>query len=79
MLLASLLLGWFRLHHDSWVPAPYAAVIAVLVFTVALLILGRAHTVQNRRAGDMLLWSGSRRWRWPRRPRLPDRLARRTR
>jgi len=58
VLLASLLLGWFRLHHDSWVPAPYAFVIAVLVFTVALLILNRAHTVQNRRAGDMLLWSG---------------------
>src|ERR1700742_36194 len=44
VLLASLLLGWFPLHHDSWVPAPYAFVIAVLVFTVALLILNRAHT-----------------------------------
>ena len=58
VVLASLLLGWFRWHHDSWVPAPYAAVISVLVFTVALLILGRSHTVQNRRAGDILLWSG---------------------
>ena len=58
VLLASLLLGWFRFRHDSWVPAPYAAVIAVLVFTVAMLILGRSHTVQNRRAGDMMLWSG---------------------
>src|ERR1700689_761232 len=58
VLLASLLLGWFRYRHDSWVPAPYALVIAVLVFTVALLILNRAHTPQNRRAGDMLLWSG---------------------
>src|SRR6185437_6862929 len=58
VLLASLLLSWFRFRHDSWVPAPYAAVIAVLVFSVALLILSRAHTVQNRRAGDMLLWSG---------------------
>src|SRR5271156_5293837 len=58
VLLSSLLLGWFRLHHDSWVPAPYAFVVAVLVFTVALLILNRAHTVQTRRAGDMLLWSG---------------------
>ncbi len=58
VLLASLLLGWFRLRHDSWVPAPYATVIAVLVVTVALLILNRSHTVQNRRAGDMLLWSG---------------------
>lgn len=24
VLLASLLLGWFRWQHDSWVPAPYA-------------------------------------------------------
>ena len=55
VLLASALLGWFRWQHDSWVPAPYAAIIAVLVITVALLILGRAHTVQNRRAGDILL------------------------
>jgi type VII secretion integral membrane protein EccD len=58
VVLASLLLGWFRLHHESWIPAPYAAVISVLVFTVALLILSRSHTVQNRRAGDILLWSG---------------------
>src|SRR5258708_5190959 len=58
VLLASLLLGWFRYRHDSWVPAPYALVISVLVFAVALLILNRAHTPQNRRAGDMLLWSG---------------------
>ena len=58
MLLAVAAAGLVPLHHDSWVPAPYAAVIAVLVFTVALLILNRAHTVQNRRVGDMLLWSG---------------------
>ena len=58
VVLASLLLGWFRYKHESWVPAPYAFVISVLVFTVALLILNRAHTPQNRRAGDMLLWSG---------------------
>jgi ESX secretion system protein EccD len=56
--LASLLLGWFRFKHDSWLPAPYAFVIAVLVCTVALLILNRAHTPQNRLAGDILLWSG---------------------
>jgi type VII secretion integral membrane protein EccD len=58
VLLASALLGWFRYQHDSWVPAPYAAVIAILVVTVALLILGRAKGVQDRRAGDILLWSG---------------------
>jgi type VII secretion integral membrane protein EccD len=58
VLLGSVLLGWFRYKHESWVPAPYAFVIAVLVCTVALLILNRAHTPENRRAGDMLLWSG---------------------
>ena len=58
VLLGSALLGWFRWQHESWVPAPYAAVIAVLVISVALLILGRAKTVQDRRAGDILLWSG---------------------
>ena len=58
VLLGSALLGWFRWQHESWLPAPYAAVIAVLVISVALLILGRAKTVQDRRAGDILLWSG---------------------
>jgi type VII secretion integral membrane protein EccD len=58
VLLGSGLLGWFRTQHASWVPAPYAAIIAVLVITAALMILGRAKTVQNRRAGDILMWSG---------------------
>ena len=58
VLLGSGLLGWFRWQHESWVPAPYAVIIAVLVITAALMILGRAKTVQNRRAGDILMWSG---------------------
>jgi type VII secretion integral membrane protein EccD len=58
VLLGSGLLGWFRWQHESWVPAPYAGIIAVLVITAALMILGRAKTVQNRRAGDILMWSG---------------------
>ncbi len=58
VLLGSALLGWFRWQHDSWVPAPYAAIIAVLVISVALLILGRAKSLQDRGAGDTLLWSG---------------------
>jgi type VII secretion integral membrane protein EccD len=58
VLLGSALLGWFRYQHDSWIPAPYAAVIAVMVISAALLILGRAKTVQDRRAADILLWSG---------------------
>jgi type VII secretion integral membrane protein EccD len=58
VLLGSGLLGWFRSEHESWLPAPYAAIIAVLVITAALMILARAKTVQNRRAGDILMWSG---------------------
>ncbi len=58
VLLGSGLLGWFRSQHESWVPAPYAVIIAVLVITAALMILGRAKTVQDRRAGDILMWSG---------------------
>jgi type VII secretion integral membrane protein EccD len=58
VLLASGLLGWFRVRHDSWLPSIYAAVIAVLVLTVALMILVRAKTDPNRRAGDILLLSG---------------------
>jgi type VII secretion integral membrane protein EccD len=30
VLLATALLGWWRWHHDSWLPAVYAVVIAVL-------------------------------------------------
>jgi type VII secretion integral membrane protein EccD len=58
VLLAAGLLGWFRVRHDSWLPTIYATVIAVLVLTVALMILMRAKTDPNRRAGDILLLSG---------------------
>ncbi len=60
VVLASGLLGWFRWRHpdDSWIPAAYAGVIAVLVLAVSVLVLMRAKTVPNRRAGDMMLWSG---------------------
>src|SRR6201995_4702085 len=58
VLLGSALLGWFRWQHDSWVPSPYALIIAVLTVAVALLILSRAKSVQDRQAGDILLWSG---------------------
>jgi type VII secretion integral membrane protein EccD len=58
VLLAAGLLGWFRVRHDSWLPTIYAAVIAVLLLTVALMILTRAKTDPNRRAGDILLLSG---------------------
>ena len=68
VLLASLLLGWFRHQHDSWVPAPYALVIAILTVTVALLI--------PRSAPRPTAGPGS---RCPPRLRPPARLARQMR
>ena len=58
VLLAGAVLGWYRWRHDSWLPAIYAGVIAVAVLAVAMLILARAETVQERRVGDILLLSG---------------------
>jgi type VII secretion integral membrane protein EccD len=58
VLLATALLGWWRWSHDSWVPALYAAVIAVVVLTVATIILARSRAVPGRRVGDVLLASG---------------------
>jgi hypothetical protein len=58
VLVASALLWWWRWRSDSWLSAIYAAVAAVLVLTVATMILMRAKTESNRRAGDILLWSG---------------------
>jgi type VII secretion integral membrane protein EccD len=52
------LLGWWRWRDDSWLTAGYAAVIAVLVLSVAMLVLTRSTTVTGRRAGDMMLLSG---------------------
>jgi type VII secretion integral membrane protein EccD len=58
VLLASALLGWWRWRSDSWLSAIYAAIVAVLVLTVATMILMRTTTEPARRAGDMLLFSG---------------------
>jgi type VII secretion integral membrane protein EccD len=58
VLLASALLGWWRWRDDSWLSAIYAGVIAVLVLSVSVLILMRAKTVPDRRAGDIMLLSG---------------------
>ena len=57
-LLATILLGWYRLHDTSPLSAACAAVTAVLMLTVATLVLSRAETVENRRAGDIMLLSG---------------------
>ncbi len=55
---ASLLLGWWRWHHNSWLPTVYAAVIAAMVLTVAMMLLMRARTQQDRRVADIMLVSG---------------------
>ncbi len=55
---ASGLLLWYRWHHNSWLPTAYSAVIAAVVLGVALMLLMRARTDQDRRVGDILLLSG---------------------
>jgi type VII secretion integral membrane protein EccD len=55
--LASGLLGWWRWHHNSWLPTIFTAVIGVLTLAVALLLLMRATTDQDRRVGDTILLS----------------------
>ncbi|EUA42688.1 ESX-5 secretion system eccD5 domain protein [Mycobacterium xenopi 4042] len=79
VLLGSALLGWWRWQHESWLPAPFAAVIAVLVLTVATMILARSKTVPDRRVGDILLLSGLVPLAVAIAATARDRLARRTR
>lgn len=58
VLLATGLLGWWRLRDASPLTAIYSALVAVLILTVSGLMLGRAKTVEDRRAGDIMLLSG---------------------
>jgi len=55
--LASGLLGWWRWHHNSWLPTIFAAVIGVLSLAVAIMLLMRATSDQERRVGDTILVS----------------------
>jgi type VII secretion integral membrane protein EccD len=55
---ASGLLGWWRWHHNSWLPTVYAAIIATLVLSVAIMLSMRAKTVSDRRVADTILLSG---------------------
>ena len=52
------LLGWYRFHHNSWLPTVYAAVIAAVVLGVSLMLLMRARTQPDRRVADTMLLSG---------------------
>src|SRR5262249_25644693 len=51
-------LGWWRWHHYAWLTTIYATVIAVLALAVAVLVLMRANTRHDRRAGDIMLMGG---------------------
>jgi type VII secretion integral membrane protein EccD len=55
--LASGLLGWWRWHHNSWLPTIFAAVIGVLSLAVAIMLLMRATSDHDRRVGDTILVS----------------------
>ncbi len=58
VVLASGVLGWWRWHHNTWLTTVFAAVIGVLVLTVAVLLLMRAKTDADRRIADIMLMSG---------------------
>jgi type VII secretion integral membrane protein EccD len=57
VLLASVLLGWWRWHHNSWLTTIYAAVIAVVALGVSMMLLMRAQTQADRRVADIMLVS----------------------
>jgi len=52
------LLGWWRWHHNSWLPTVYSAIIAALVLSVAILLAMRAKTHSERLVADIMLLSG---------------------
>src|SRR5262249_43269046 len=55
---ASSLLGWFRWHHNSWLPTVYSAIIAAVVLTVATMLAMRAKTHSERLVADIMLLAG---------------------
>ncbi|MCV7377352.1 type VII secretion integral membrane protein EccD [Mycobacterium alsense] len=55
---ASALLAWWRWHHNSWLPTVYAAIIAAIVLSVAIMLAMRAKTDSDRRVADTILLSG---------------------
>ena len=52
------LLGWWRWHHNSWLPTVYGAIIATLVLAVAILLAMRAKTPSDRSVADIMLLGG---------------------
>ncbi|ORW95784.1 type VII secretion integral membrane protein EccD [Mycobacterium sp. IEC1808] len=55
---ASGLLGWWRWHHNSWLPTVYSAIIAAIALTVAIMLAMRAKTDSDRLVADIMLLSG---------------------
>ena len=51
-------LGWWRWHHNSWLPTVYGAIIATLVLAVAILLAMRAKTPSDRSVADIMLLGG---------------------
>jgi len=49
------LLGWYRWHHNSWLPTAYAAIIAAVMLTVSILRAMRAKTQSDRHVADTML------------------------
>lgn len=56
--LAAGLLGWWRWHHNSWLPTIFAAIVAAITLTVAIMLAMRAKTDSNRLVADIMLLSG---------------------
>ena len=52
------LVGWWRWHHNSWLPTVYGAIIATLVLAVAILLAMRAKTPSDRSVADIMLLGG---------------------
>jgi type VII secretion integral membrane protein EccD len=55
---ASGLLGWWRWHHNSWLPTVYSAIIAAVALSVAIMLAMRAKTDSDRLVADIMLLSG---------------------
>ena len=58
VLAATGLLGWWRWGHDSWLTSVYAAVIALLVFAVAVSTLVHSKAPSDRMIGELMLLTG---------------------
>ncbi|MDD4868272.1 MAG: type VII secretion integral membrane protein EccD [Mycobacterium sp.] len=54
---AAALMGWWRWHHNSWLPTVYGTVIAATMLAVSIMLAIRAKTDADRRVTDVMLLS----------------------